>query len=161
MIEIVPFNPAHLKHIEMQHDQTAACEWFDKEDYHELLLAGEAYTALHDGEVILCAGVFPTTKWIGTAWALVSACAGPELLRASRAITDFLKKTSYARIETPVRRGFVNGHRWCRLMGFTNETPDGMKYYGLEGETYDLYAYYPKELKRHGKAQPVQETKST
>lgn len=147
MIEIVPFNPVHLKHIDLQSDQKANCELFDCPDYIELLLMGEAYTAFYNGEIIVIAGVFPLTDYMGRAWALVSENAGRALIPASRKISDFLKETLYARVDTPVRRGFINGHRWAKLLGFTNETPEhGMKRYGFDGETYDLYAFYPEEF---------------
>ena len=38
-------------------------------------------------------------------------------------------------------RDFKDRHRWANMLGFTNETPDrGMISYGIDGETYDLYA---------------------
>ena len=152
MIELVPFNPVHLRHIELQPDQEHVKELFERPEYQELLLTDEGYTILHNGTVIVCAGVFPMTDTIGRAWAFVSKDAGRALLPTSRAISDFFKKTHYARIDTPVRRGFINGHRWCKLLGFVNETPEqGMKYYGFDGDTYDLYAFYPKEY-GHGEA---------
>lgn len=143
---ITQFNPEHLQHIEIQPDQAHVLELFERPEYTALLLEGEAYTIIHEGQIILCAGVFPITDYMGRAWALVSQDAGRALLPASRAIYDFFKKSSYVRIDTPVRRTFINGHRWCKLLRFVNETPEcGMKYYGFDGETYDLYAFFPQE----------------
>jgi len=145
----VPFNAAHLNHINVQEDQKHVLELFDQTEYQELLLCGEAYTVLHKGRIVVIAGVFPLTDYMGRAWAVVSADAGRDLLPASRIIADFLKNSSYVRIDTPVRRAFVNGARWCELLKFINETPTtGMKHYGYDGETYDLWAYFP-EVK-HG-----------
>ncbi|MGB0818372.1 MAG: hypothetical protein ACPGQQ_05625 [Candidatus Puniceispirillaceae bacterium] len=159
MIDIIPFNPLHLRHIDLQDDQRGAEDWLENEHYQQLLMAGDARTALYKGRIVVCAGVFPMTDWIGRVWALVSKDIGRELLPASRAITDFLKKSSYARLETPVRRDFSNGHRWCKLLGFVNETPEqGMKNYGHDGQTYDLYAFFPKEPD-HGQIKPFQQTK--
>lgn len=145
MIDVVRFNPKHLQHLDLQEEQQFNAQLFKDPAYVELLLTGEAYTVLHDGEIILIAGVLPLTDYMARAWALVSQNAGRALIPASRKISDFLKNVHYARVETPVRRGFINGHRWAKLLGFTNETPErGMKCYGFEGETYDLYAIYPK-----------------
>lgn len=159
MIEIAPFNPIHLEHIELQPEQGHVLELFAHEEYQELLLMGEGYTAFHNGNIVVCAGVFPMTDYMGRAWAFVSGTQGRALLPASRAISDFLKKTDYVRIDTPVRRDFINGHRWCKLLGFINETPErGMKYYGFDRMTYDLYAYFPRE-QDNGRFKPLQETK--
>lgn len=126
-------------------------ELFDLPEYQDLLMVGEGHTAFHNGKIIVSAGVFPLTDYMARAWAIMSATGGRAIVPASRAIYDFLKKSDYVRIDTPVRRDFVNGHRWCQLLGFTNETPEnGMKYYGFEGETYDLYAFFPKE-QDHGR----------
>lgn len=143
---ITPFNPIHLKHINIQADQQATAHWHENDEYQALLMMGMAQTAISNGQIIACAGVFPLTDWMGRAWAIVGQDIGRDLLATSREIKNFLSNTDYARIDTPVRRDFINGHRWCRLLGFTNETPKtGMRCYGFEGETYDLYAFYPQE----------------
>nr|DAU13512.1 MAG TPA: Protein of unknown function (DUF2833) [Caudoviricetes sp.] len=152
MIELVKFNPVHLRHLTVQQDQRYAAELFGRPDYQELLLMGDGYTVLHDGRVVGCGGIWPMTDYMGRAWALVGQEAGPVLLAASRVVRHFLTQNDYVRLDTPVRRDFTNGHRWARLLGFVNETPErGMKYYGYDGGTYDLYALYPQELK-HGQS---------
>ena len=157
MLQVVPFHPVHLRHIKMQEDQRHVVDLFAQDEYQDLLMMGEGYTGIYNGKIIVCAGVFPLTDYMGRAWALVADDCGRALLPTSRAISDFLKKTDYVRIDTPVRRDFANGHRWCQLLGFENETPEkGMKYYGFDGCTYDLYALFPKEL-QHGRPQSLQE----
>jgi hypothetical protein len=44
------------------------------------------------------------------------------------------------RLEIAVRRDFAAGRRWALLLGFERETPAGMRGYGADGATYDLYA---------------------
>lgn len=116
------------------------------DSYIDLLASTKAKTVIVEGRVLVCAGVMPITDYMGKAWLLMSKHAGRDLLKLTREVGDFLNKTNYARIETPVMRSYKNGHRWCKILGFVNETPEiGMRNYGFEGETYDLYAMYPKE----------------
>jgi len=146
VIEVKPFKLWHLDFINLQEHQKHMKELFDVAEYQELLLTGEAHTAFGETDIALIAGVYPLTNYIARAWALIGDTPGRDLLYATRAIGDFLKQTHYDRIETPVMRDFTKGHRWCKALGFINETPEiGMKYYGFNGETYDLYAFYPKE----------------
>lgn len=155
MIDVISFNPQHLKHLKVQKAQLATTHFFNEPEYLDLLTMGPCYTGIYKGEIVICAGIFPMTDYIGRAWAVVSERAGPAMIPLSRKILPFLKRTLYARVDTPVCRSFKNGHRWCKLLGFTNETPDvGMRWYGFDGETYDLYAMYPREL-NHGITQPV------
>lgn len=145
----------HLAHFDPHDEQIATHELLKDEAYIEQMLATDSYAIVKNGKVICLAGVMPKTEYIGLAWAILSKSVGTDMLTCTRAISDFLLKSKYARIETPVRRDFSNGHRWVRMMGFCNETPEhGMKYYGYNGETYDMYALYPKEA-NNGKAQPL------
>lgn len=145
-MDVIQFNPLHLYQIELQPAQQNFKDIMFKEEYQQLLACGEARTVLSGGRIVMCAGVFPLTNYMGRAWALLATDQKAEFVRMSRAIRDFLNKSGYARIDTPVRRDYSDGHRWCRLLGFINETPEqGMKYYGHDGLTYDLYALYPKE----------------
>lgn len=146
MVRIIKFLPLHLKYLEIQEAQSYMAGFMDTPDYLDLLKMGDAYTVVNGHNIDACIGVFPMTATIGRGWAIMGKNSGRSLLAATREIKSFLSKTDYDRIETPVHEAFVNGHRWCQLLGFTNETPYGMKYYGFEGETYDLYAAYPREL---------------
>ena len=116
------------------------------EDYHALLMTGDARTVIDGMDVLLCAGVHPMTDTWGRAWALVSQRMGRKMVFITKQIKLFLSAQPYDRIDTPVRREFDNGHRWCDLMGFVKETNEiGMRHFGIDGSTYDLYAMYPKE----------------
>lgn len=145
----------HLKYFNPHDEQIAMNDLLKDETYVNQMLETDAYAIIVDGVVICIAGVMPKTQYIGLAWAVLSKDIGRNMVMCTRAISDFLLKSNYDRIETPVRRDFVNGHRWVKLMGFVNETPEtGMKYYGYHGETYDLYALYTKEL-NNGQTQPL------
>jgi hypothetical protein len=64
------------------------------------------------------------------------------MIGATRAVKAFMDQNNHIpRMETAVRRDFAEGHRWAQMLGFVNETLEiGMKNYGIDGATYDLYA---------------------
>lgn len=154
-MRLVPFNPVHLAYMDIQDDQSFGKSLLDEKDYQDLLIYGNGRSLLHNGEVMFCGGVFPMTQTIGRSWAMLSKHSGKCLRFLTRETIKFHMAQPFDRIETPVRRDFLNGHRWVKMLGFKNETPDGMKYYGLKGETYDLYGFYPKEYLKDGKFKSI------
>jgi len=141
MIELVPFNPVHLRHIELTQAQQHAAALFKRSEYVQLLMQGQPYTALADGHILGCGGVFMHAPHIGRAWALLSKLSGPRLRYLTRCVRTYLTMFDMPpRLETLVRHDYDAGRRWVELLGFTLETPQGMVRYGFEGETYDLYS---------------------
>ena len=138
---VVPFIPAHLENFEVHEWQKDIKEYFSRE-YADLLSMGHAYTGIIDKRVVAMAGVsqLAPTRW--QAWALMSSDTKDCMLKITRQIKTFLDEFKGFRVETPVHHDFKQGHRWIKMLGFKNETPGGMKGYGLNGETYDLYARY-------------------
>lgn len=135
---VVPFIPAHLEGFKIHGWQQEAQQYLNG-DYADMLQSGPSYTAVVDGEVIAIAGVVQLTAVRWQAWALMSAETSKHMLQITREIKAFLD-TFEGRLETPVLHEFEQGHRWMKILGFTNETPEGMKNYGDNGETFDLYA---------------------
>lgn len=156
---VVPFCEIHLRHLKVQDDQKSAIELLGNPEYINLLHTGPAYTGIIGNRIAVCAGVFPLTDQIGRAWALLGQDMGRDMLPITRKVAAFISSTKYDRVETPVRRGFIQGHRWCKMLGFVNETPEiGMRRYGFNGETYDLYSFLPEES--HGPLKSIQQAKS-
>jgi hypothetical protein len=135
---IVPTIPSHLIGLSLTKWQIGVMDYLN-DDYAEILLSGESQTAIVNGQVIAIAGVLQLTFNRWQAWALMTEKSGKYMLQCTRAIDDFLDKFEGERIETPVRHDFKAGHRWAKMLGFKNETPNGMIKYD-NGETYDLYA---------------------
>lgn len=141
MIEIVKFNAMHLPYVDLIDQQAHMADLFNSEEYQHLLHCGYAYTALANGHVICCAGVFPIAPHIGRAWALMGKRSADHMIDITRNCLHLFDTIPVPRIETMVCRDYEKGHRWVRMMGFVNETPDiGMRGYGMNGETYDLYS---------------------
>lgn len=82
--------------------------------------------------------VYPGRK--SMAWALVSRDIGPELLELTRALKRHLDVCSEPRVEMLVLSEFKAGHKWAKMLGFTCETPDGMRKHSPLGEDEHLYA---------------------
>lgn len=146
---LVKFNPEHLNHLDLQPAQHGILPYLDSKEYVDLLMCGSSWTFIGDGKVVYCGGFYPLTDTIARGWALVGLNAGRYLYTITKLSRDFFNKSEYARIETVVKQDFEQGHRWMRLLGFQNETPDGMRNYGPDGSTYYLYATFPEV--RHGR----------
>ena len=141
---VVPFLPSHLEGFELQKEQSLMHKYLMDESYIDTIgLTGEAWTGLVDGNVKVIAGVFKAHEHIGVVWALIGKDGNKYMPSITKNVLKWLDKNNTPRLETAVRRDFNEGHRWAKIMGFENETPEkGMKNYGSDGETYDLYARF-------------------
>lgn len=101
---------------------------------------GNAFTCLIDGVPVGMAGVTPVSSGRYQAWSLLADHAGPHMLTITRYVRSFLNCLNVRRVEMLVRHDYEKGHKWALALGFVNETPDGMNGYGVNGETYSLYA---------------------
>ena len=100
--------------------------------------AGLAMTVLDGERVVLCGGIVPTGPQHGLLWAVLSADAGRHMLWLHRATLRFLDIEPRRRIEATVEKGFPQGRRWLKLLGFKFE--GRMPGYGDNGETHLRYA---------------------
>ena len=137
---IVPFLPTHLEGFEIQDAQKDIAGHINREYGEMLSQSVEAYSGMVDGQMMACAGVMEVMPHRAVAWSLIRPDIGKHMIVATKEIKKFLDRQPYQRLETPVRRDFEQGHRWAQMLGFINETPDGMRYYGADGDTYDLYS---------------------
>lgn len=139
---VVPFMPFHMDGFEAQAAQPEIAIYAQSCDYGEFLFqAGEAYTALENGEVIACGGFVQISQRRALVWATLSGNAkARHMLFLTREVNRRFEQSSFERLETTVLHDFEAGHRWAMLLGMINETPGGMRGFGLNGETYDLYA---------------------
>lgn len=138
-MNIVPFIPAHLDDLEV-HDYMGFIQSQLNEDYGNVLAQFPSYSAVSDGKVISCGGVVPTGVYRQVAWSLMGTDSGKYLTALTRAVRRFLDLNECKRTETHVRSDFEAGHRWAKMLGFINETPDGMRGWGDDGYDYCLYA---------------------
>ena len=141
---VVPFIEAHLIGFEIQEEQSLINKYVMDSNYIKTISEyGEAWTCVANGEAVAIAGTFQPHDHLGMVWAILDKKCKDHMVGATRAISNWLDNYNVPRMETAIRRDFKEGQRWVNMMGFTNETPEvGMKNYGLDGETYDLYARY-------------------
>lgn len=137
-MKVVPFIPQHLEGFRV-HENLGHIQDYLGEDYAAALLSGIAYSGVVDGYVVAIAGMVQAGKGRWIAWALMTEESGKYMLPITRIIKSMMESVDYKRIETPVKRDFLLGHKWMSLLGFKNETPDGMKNYE-DGMDFDLYA---------------------
>lgn len=140
-MKIVAFHASHLRDLQLQDAQQYFNAEFGNPDYGLQLQASRyAFTGMADGRVIGCAGVHELWAGRAVAWALLSKDAGRHFTTIHKAASGFFKATPFRRIEAVVEDGFTEGHRWVKLLGFTNETPEGMAGYSPTGTKFYLYS---------------------
>lgn len=140
MITVETFRAHHLERFVPQPAQRAEFELVTPESARAHELAGPGYSILVDGEAVACAVLAPLGDGRGALWALVGAKAGPHMLRAKRIAEKMMRESGLRRIEAVVATEFAEGHRWMRMLGFELETPNGMRAFGSNGETFSLYS---------------------
>ena len=138
MIVIVPFIPAHLKGFECIEQQRDIQDIFSQE-YGEYLCRGEAYSVFVDGVVVSMHGVLNLEGNRFFSWSLMSNKTMNYMHFITRHVNSFLNKFKSGRVETIVLTDFKQGHRWVKLLGFKNETPNGMEKY-FNDKNYCLYS---------------------
>lgn len=142
---VTEFEFEHFGIITLQDNQKALFSHLIKDREYSIGLKnnGPAYSMINEDTLtnIASAGVIDASHGRGIAWALLSQDAGKHMVRLTREIKKFLDNCAFSRIETTVQGDFVEGHRWAQMLGFKNETPDGMKNY-CDGNTHYLYARY-------------------
>lgn len=136
MIELIPFERAHLQRFSPQQAQQAEASIGEDMD------VGDAWTALLHGEVLGCGGLIELWQGRAYAWALLAESAAPHLLRLTRGIRFRLAASSFARIEMVVDASFAPGARWAEMLGFERETPRPLRSYLPGGRDAWLYARF-------------------
>lgn len=138
---IVPALPIHFQNLDLQDAQMFVNKYVQDEQYiKQLCETGYAWAGVIDDKTIFIAGVFEPHEHIGMVWALLGREANENMISVTRSISRWLENWDCDRLETAVANDFKQGHRWAEMLGFINETPNGMKNYGIDGKTYNLYA---------------------
>lgn len=141
-MKVYPFRAAHLENLLLQPAQAHLREWMQRDHgIGKTYEAGYSFSLLDDdAKTLACAGLIEVWPGRASAWALLSAdIAGAGMLRMVRAIKREFDLQKFERIEAYVDHEFEPGHRLMRLLGFENETPNGMRKFSL-GRTNDLYS---------------------
>ena len=139
----VTYKPCHPKHIFLikpQEGDIKNKEYYMAPDFAELITNNIALSAWIGDKCIGAAGIIDIFPHKAIAWTLLGADAGPHMLELTRKIKNFFGMYDKGRIEMTVVSDFAPGHRWAKLLGFTCETPNGMKKNGVHGNDEHLYS---------------------
>lgn len=139
---VVPMNEAHVRAIRPQQAQSVEASDVERRVREATALAatGAAWAAIDDGGVLALAGVSSLWEGRGMAWCLLSDHAATRMVSLTRGIGRYLDGVKCRRLEMYVDAGFVAGRRWAEMLGFRNETPEGMKGFMPNGNNAYLYA---------------------
>lgn len=139
MIEIVKFKAQHWHDIDEQEATMHLRVFFTSEQIEKLEDTRYSYTAVSEGRVVACGGVFEYWPGRGEAWMEMAKTCKREFLEIHNAVKRFLDICPLTRIEMTVDSDFDEGHRWARSLGFEMEA-ERMRKYGPDGKDYALYA---------------------
>jgi hypothetical protein len=138
---VVPFMVEHLTEIREQPGQAKDLSVYaDPRFAQDLATGGEAFTVFEDGEILACLGVFQFWPGRGLCWAVLSSDLRRHMVVLSKRIRAYFDQCGYARLEATIDPNFEAAIRWATALGFTCETPDGMKKYTPSGATQLLYS---------------------
>jgi len=100
------------------------------------------WTLLLDDTPLLCGGTLP--QWPGRemSWAFLNKHSGPHMTAVVREARRIIRRPQ-CRIDMTVRKDFVAGHKFARILGYRVETPL-MESYGPEGESHVGYVFLPR-----------------
>lgn len=138
---VLPFLTSHLYDLELIEEMGFMGSRLDSE-YVEGLASGDATTIIIDGKVACCLGIAEYNDGTGLAWSLMGKQSEGHMTCVTRAALDCIKRCKFDRIEMHVDASFKLANKWADMLGFMLETPNGMKKWGPNGETYNLYARY-------------------
>lgn len=140
MISFTPFRAGHLNYLRPQPEQEA--------EYRAVMAAGTgtliegplALSAWAEMRCIGAAGCLHVTPYRAVGWMILSGDAAPYMLPIARKVRRVFGACSYKRIELTVAAQFESGHRFARLLGAVQETPEPMRFYGMNGQAEIMYA---------------------
>ena len=130
---IVPFSVEHLAAIKLQSAQSDVLSTLGDAESVYLEASTYAFTALDGDEVVGCAGIMKLWEGRGHAWALLSGNIGARFVGVHRAVKRAIQVSGYRRIEMDVDASHEEAIKWAHMLGFYNETPDGMRGYVADG----------------------------
>lgn len=128
-MKIVPMADEHvLAMVPQQQQSDTACDPAERlRTARALKSQGSAWAVISlGGEVLALAGVAEQWEGRGLAWCLLAEGAGRHMVGLTRLVGRYLGALDYRRLEMYVDAQFGAGCRWAEILGFKNETPEGM-----------------------------------
>lgn len=139
MIIMIPFKGEHLRKLSVQPSQKDILAMVTDEALLEIEKQSDAYTFMDGDEVVAICGTAPYGDGRALAWSFLSSNIKHRMVSVTRYVKDYLKKSTYRRIEMSVDCDHPEAHRWARMLGFECEA-ERMKKYSADGRDCALYA---------------------
>lgn len=139
MIDIIPFRPDHILHVDVQPAQEHERSQF-KQDAMELLAERMSFTVLVDGQIKACFGwveLFPTRAIL---WAVLSKDSGRWMVPFTRIGKRLVDTLPHRRIEAEVEVDFPAAARWMEMIGLKRETKEPLRAYNAHGKDVHIYS---------------------
>lgn len=145
MIEFAPCHPEHVVLVAPQAEQRADAAALLSPLAASVLASTVALSGFVGPRCVGCAGVVDTGPDNALVWALLSNEVGPCMLAVSRKVSRVLAAYPARRIEAHVVRGFGEGERWVRMLGFKPDAGSGITeavraQYAAYGKEIDVYS---------------------
>ncbi len=141
---MIDFHPAHMDLMEIrEHELENVCFGDYKEKFTTLSRMGVSGTAVYNGEILCVIGSFDMWEGVCEVWVLPSKSIEKHKLIFARLVKQQLvaleEVGNYHRVQvTALNDEFHN--RFFTWLGFTRETPNGMKNFTKQKNNYNMWA---------------------
>lgn len=150
MLRVVPYEPWHLKAIDVEHETRVAL--VIRYSLADLLKQHAVYTAINDSDVLIIAGVITLWPGVGEATVYMSkkyfdgSLSLKDRIKAAKVIKRYfdliLSNMTFHRVQATVDLSFERALRFIEYMGFEQESL--AKMYGPDKEDYMRYVMFPR-----------------
>lgn len=125
MMRVIPFDFDHVDIFEQTPEDIEHFGKITSESPNPMAEHGTGFTAIADGRIIIMGGILQTSLHTGKCWTMVSRYAkeyGAEVLRKTKEqLENMMQDMNLHRLETSNLKEAEAHHRWCNLLGFTEE----------------------------------------
>lgn len=155
MFELIDYKPEHAEQIEAEgaNEPTLNCGQLPK-GWAQALAASPAKTAVYDGKIVGCGGVFIWWPGMAEAWATFIHDIGkypidPRIV--GQQLHQWMEEYKLNRVQSPLRADWEDGIKYAKWLGFRPDgwpdVPDGvrMEHYHYDGTAAIMYSIIRKK----------------
>lgn len=125
MMRVIPFDFDHVDIFEQTPEDVALFGLMTSESPNPMAEHGIAFTAIEDGRILVMGGILQTSAHTGKCWTAISKYAqlhGANVFRQTKQhLENMMEDMRLHRLETANLKEAETHHRWCKLLGFTEE----------------------------------------
>ena len=143
MIQVIQFEKFHMDLISPREYEQDMIEFMGIDRFNSMVdiysLNSKAFTAIKDGQVLCCGGVFKMWDKVGEVWIFSSEAMNENMFGMGRVILNCFKTQfeEFDRVQAAVKKKFDKA---TRLAEFVGMQPEGiLRKFGPDGEDYVMY----------------------